>query len=834
MIQNLPLAICCSTLIGMACPSLLAQAEQTLPREFFVSPTGSDANPGTRSSPFQTLEKARDSVRAAIPSAQGDIMVTIRGGIYPVRKTIVFNHQDSAPGKQRITYRAAAGEKPLFTGGVPVTDWKPYKDGIWKAPLDRSEKLRSLYVDESRAVMANSGKKIRAQGGWGTYTVTAGQAPWAWQSGQTADGIQYNVSDLPKITHNISDVEIENQTTWNKNFVGIREIATEGDKYIFKLQQPYGAIAQQIGWDAGLTLKSEQIIHNALELLDQPGEFYFDRDEKTVYYIPRAGQNMQTAKVVAPVTQTLLQLEGKPIKNRLRNLTFEGLSFAYTDYNLMEIDGSHGTATLQTACINTAFANPNWHYDVYRSYDVLPAAIIANAVEGVELKRNTIAHTGCQGIVMSNDIHDVRIIGNFIRDTGGSAITLGHPQHVYENDTPDLKHPEGAGIEHEKFPAGTESIPHRVLISNNFLPDNSALFNGHTIITVFFSKHVKIEHNWIENAPYTAIHLGWGWCDFDGYEGTNHPQWGKAPRPSVFPGKPTSVAGNNRVGANRIERSMTILDDGGGIYTLGRQPGTLIDRNYIRSTTFGVYNDEGSTGIVNRANIVQGPYQRVHTTGDHGRKHDIDIEGYYVTDDVWFVSSPNTRVTNNTICPNAVWPPQAQAIIHESGLEPEYRNIVPADWQPYNFDLEGVDPEWATGAVDFAVPGTPSESSRLVSQKGSQTGPANGRIFRQGDELCYRMKFPVGKKSQLVATYWGEEGNKRRFRIYINDQLLATQELYQAHPGKFFDQAYPIPPAMLPAGTHGETTYAVIRFTVEPDGGTVGGLFGLKVLPLPQ
>ena len=103
---------------------------------------------------------------------------------------------------------------------------------------------------------------------------------WARQSGETNDGLQYNASDLPKITHNVADVEIENQTTWNKNFVGVREITTEGDKYIFKLRQPYGAIAQQIGWNAGLTLNSDQIIHNALELLDQPGEFYFDARKK--------------------------------------------------------------------------------------------------------------------------------------------------------------------------------------------------------------------------------------------------------------------------------------------------------------------------------------------------------------------------------------------------------------------------------------------------------------------------------------------------------------------------------------------------------------------------
>ena len=221
-----------------------------------------------------------------------------------------------------------------------------------------------------------------------------------------------------------------------------------------------------------------------------------------------------------------------------------------------------------------------------------------------------------------------------------------------------------------------------MLVSNNFLPDNSALFNGHTIITVFYANEVKIEYNWIVNAPYSGISIGWGWCDFDGSDVATHPQWGQGFRPSVFPGKPTLLAGNNRVGANRIERTMTILHDGGGIYSLGRQPGTLIDRNYIRSSSFAVYNDEGSHQIINRENVIEAPFKLAHSSGNYGRKHDLVVEGYFASEDKWDISSPDTRNINNTICPNAVWPPEAQKIINESGLQPAYQNIVPADWKP--------------------------------------------------------------------------------------------------------------------------------------------------------
>lgn len=822
-------------LLFTACACVAYSAEKTTPvaREFFVAPNGSDSNPGTAAKPFRSLEKARDAVRPFLPLMQGDIVVTIRGGEYPVKKVIQFAPEDSGRGMHRVIYRAAKGETPVFTGGVPVTGWKPWKNGIWRASLARKEKLRALYIDSARAVMARTENKIRAQGGWGSYSITAGQAPWAWQSGQVADGIKYNSSDLPKISRNVTDVEIENQTTWNKNFVGVRDITTEGDKFVFKLQQPYGAIAQQIGWTAGLTLDSEQIIHNAFELLDQPGEFYFDRAEKNIYYIPRSGEDLKTAKVIAPVTETLVELVGTPIKNRVRNLTFEGLTFSHTDYNLLEIEGSRGCATVQTACVNTAFANSNWHYDVYRAYDTLPAAFIGNGVEGIDFVRNTIAHTGCQGIIMSNDVQDVRIVGNVIRDSGGSAITLGHPHHTYENDAPDFKHPEGAGIEHEKFPPGTESIPRRVVIANNFLPDNSALFNGHTIITVFYSYQVTLEHNWIPNSPYSGINLGWGWCDFDGSDVTNHPQWGQGARPSVLPGNPTMVAGNNRIHGNRVERSMSVLHDGGAIYTLGRQPGTLIDRNYCRKSSWTIYNDEGSTLIINRANVLEGPYDLAYYGGDYGRKHNLLVEKCFATSDQWNFSSPGTKGVDNAVVAPGQWPAEARTIIEESGLEPQWKSIIPADWLKIAALGEGIDPAWAKGALDFIVPGTPQEQARLVSQKNSETGPAHGKVYRHGEEFAYKMNIPAGKKTALVATYWGEEANRRQFQILVNDRVLATQVLDRTHPGQFFEQAYPINPEMLSQNATQDPVEVIVRFRVDANGGKAGGLFGLKIIAQP-
>ncbi|HAM68775.1 MAG TPA: carbohydrate-binding protein, partial [Ruminococcus sp.] len=89
-------------------------------------------------------------------------------------------------------YQAYPGETPVISGAQPVSGWEPYKNGLYVAPLDRDSKLRNFYVNDHRANMGSKG--VGAQGGWGDYGITAGQADWAWDSGKKSDGIKYKES----------------------------------------------------------------------------------------------------------------------------------------------------------------------------------------------------------------------------------------------------------------------------------------------------------------------------------------------------------------------------------------------------------------------------------------------------------------------------------------------------------------------------------------------------------------------------------------------------------------------------------------------------------------
>ena len=84
---------CLAALVAFASPAV---AETV----FHVAPTGNDLNPGTRSKPFATLERAREAVRmAGLGTAR---RVIVHGGSYELRTTFTLGRLDSgtatAPG----------------------------------------------------------------------------------------------------------------------------------------------------------------------------------------------------------------------------------------------------------------------------------------------------------------------------------------------------------------------------------------------------------------------------------------------------------------------------------------------------------------------------------------------------------------------------------------------------------------------------------------------------------------------------------------------------------------------------------------------------------------
>src|SRR6266480_1891110 len=82
--------------------------------DFYVSPGGSDAGAGTLASPFASLEKARDAVRAAkqsSPTRGGAVTVWLRGGDFVRTNALALSALDSGSEGAPVVWRAYGDER---------------------------------------------------------------------------------------------------------------------------------------------------------------------------------------------------------------------------------------------------------------------------------------------------------------------------------------------------------------------------------------------------------------------------------------------------------------------------------------------------------------------------------------------------------------------------------------------------------------------------------------------------------------------------------------------------------------------------------------------------
>ncbi len=131
------------------------KGNQVLPRRapgmtLHVSPDGADTNDGSAGAPFATLEAARDRLRAlrtanALPDTGAEVVV--HGGVYPVSQTFVLAAEDSGTADAPVVFRAAKGEAPVFSGGLRLSGFRPLEDAERLALLPEEARGKAVFLD---------------------------------------------------------------------------------------------------------------------------------------------------------------------------------------------------------------------------------------------------------------------------------------------------------------------------------------------------------------------------------------------------------------------------------------------------------------------------------------------------------------------------------------------------------------------------------------------------------------------------------------------------------------------------------------------------------------
>ncbi len=614
-----------NTLIVQTADAALTQTAAALPSatptstplpvqyEFHVGVNGDDANPGTVDKPFATIEHARDIIRETSLKMQQSIVVYIHGGTYWVSQPIEFTAADSGQNGFDIIYRAAENETPVFSGGINVSGWEHLPDSpLWKTVLPDAKIFRQLYVNGVRAQRATSREARKG-------------IDWVAGNYSSRDGIRISSAKIPDFSRP-QDLELHWICRWIDIRLPVQGIEKHAKYQTIWMMQPWYSYALSVVPNSSIyqrlmpTYDNSFYLENALELLDEPGEWYFNPDAHELFYMPREGEDMNTANVVIPQAQTLLEVKGDRVGGEVHNLAFEGLSFEYAGWTRASERGTFGIqAYMLTVSPGTCS----------ECQEMPLAHVQLNFARNIRFERCRFEHLGAVGMGLNNDVYDVIVQGNLFNDISNGAIVVGHWEHTYIDD-PLL-----------------EKAAHDNLIANNLITNIGVEYWGTPAIAAFYVDHLQIIHNEISNVPYSGIYLEMG---------------------------PNSLAAYNL-----ITDIMQRASDGGGIYTLRQQPGTAIEGNVIRRVKNEhacLYPDDSSAFITFLNNVCDTAPKWLLIWTDS--INNINVQTTYTNAPGIMNKGTNIQIENTIYINEQDWTPEAKIILDSAGLESAYSYLQ--DW----------------------------------------------------------------------------------------------------------------------------------------------------------
>ena len=295
----------------------------------YVSAEGSDQNAGTESAPFRTLEAARDAIRqlkAGSGLPDGGVEVVLLDGNYQISRTFELSEEDSGTAAAPIVYRGQDAGKVILTGGVELDTnrLKLVSDPQCTSLLNPKAVGQVMSMDLSSD---NLDGCFPGEGNYGQISMDGHLlqiAQWPnrgyyhidqiLEKGPTTRWLKPDEKPAPYSKDNPTGGVFKFKETLSpavqKEFERTGDMRAQGyfhNDWYFQ-DEPVGAIkdgkVQLLRYTRyGIENKIKSIprrvrLLNVLAELDEPGEWYYDKQQKRLYVWPiegfKAGQTSLT------------------------------------------------------------------------------------------------------------------------------------------------------------------------------------------------------------------------------------------------------------------------------------------------------------------------------------------------------------------------------------------------------------------------------------------------------------------------------------------------------------------------------------------------------------
>jgi hypothetical protein len=271
-----------------------------------------------------------------------------------------------------------------------------------------------------------------------------------------------------------------------------------------------------------------------------PGQFYANASAGTLHYLPRQGESPDRIELVAPQLASLVEFRGEPGAGRF----VEHITLRGLTFS------------------DTAWEPAPSDAMEHQASSHVPGAFVATGARDVVIEGCTLKNLGGYAIDLRAGCRRVRLASNELAWIGAGGIKVN-----------GAANPE---------PLRTGEA----IITDNRIHHLGRLFHSGVGVLIMNGFGNTVAHNEIADLFYTGVSVGW--------------VWGYGP----------SVSRDNRIEFNHIHHvGQGLLSDLAGFYSLGRSPGTVVRNNVVHDVEghnigWGLYTDEGSTGILLENNLV--------------------------------------------------------------------------------------------------------------------------------------------------------------------------------------------------------------------------------------
>ena len=429
----------------------------------------------------------------------------------------------------------------VLSGARTLTGWRVEADGTWSAPVPWVGPNRERGF---RTLFVNGSPRRRARlPKKGFFAVVNDDLPEGSAYNAPRSSFFYDPKEFDPGWANMADAEIVCFHFWTDTHLRIASVDAASNKVSF--------VSPSLkAFDTGFSNNKSggscgiYVVENIPAAMTESGEWWLEYGARRVHYRPMPGETPESVLAEVPFCPELVVVEGSASKGGrfAEDIVFRGVRFVHSQFELSErdVNNAQGSATVSAAVRLVGARRCRFEDCAFEDIGGYAVDILKGSRENV-FSRCAMTRLGAGG---------VRLDGGLF---GYPAVEL-NVSNVVEDC--------------EIGPYGLD-------------------FRSAVGVFLKNAARTRIVHNHIHDGYYTGVSAGWVW----GYH--------------------QSASRENEISHNYIhDIGKGLLSDMGGIYTLGPSGGTRIANNRIHGVNarsyggWGIYQDEGSTGILVENNVV--------------------------------------------------------------------------------------------------------------------------------------------------------------------------------------------------------------------------------------